>query len=174
MAVPQTKDELLGAINKSYGKLRAELDRVPPDKCLDRSLEGHAAGTMMSVHDLVAYLVGWNVLVLKWYRGREAGIDIDFPETGYHWNELGRLAQKFYGDYSGLPFPMLLQRLDEAKSEIAALIGHHDNASLYQTPWYGKWPLGRMIQFNTSSPYDNACKRLRAWRKAAEPARCND
>ncbi len=174
MAVPQTKAELLGAIDKSYRTLRAELDRVPSDKCLDRSLEGHAAGTMMSVRDLVAYLVGWNELVLKWCHGREAGVDVDFPETGYRWNELGRLAQKFYGDYAGLPFPALLERLDEAKSEIMALIARHNDASLYQMPWYGKWPLGRMIQLNTSSPYDNAFRRLRAWRRDAEPARRND
>ncbi len=167
MAVPHSKDELLGAIEASYRKLRAELDRVPPDRVLERSLDGHAAGTMMSVHDLVAYLVGWNELVLKWCRGRAAGVDVDFPETGYGWNELGRLAQKFYADYAGLPFPALLQRLDDAKSRIVALILAVDDAALYQTPWYGKWPLGRMIQFNTSSPYDNARRRLRAWQREA-------
>ncbi|WP_341476959.1 ClbS/DfsB family four-helix bundle protein [Sphingomonas oleivorans] len=32
--------------------------------------------------------------------------------------------------------------------------------------WYGKWTMERMIQFNTSSPYDNAGGRLRKWKKA--------
>ncbi|HGU7194519.1 TPA: ClbS/DfsB family four-helix bundle protein, partial [Yersinia enterocolitica] len=30
---------------------------------------------------------------------------------------------------------------------------------------YGKWTMGRMISFNTSSPYSNACSRLRKWAK---------
>ncbi len=167
MAVPRTKDELLGAIETSYRKLRAELDSIPAERVLEPSLDGHAAGTMISVHDLVAYLVGWNELVLKWCEGHAAGVEVDFPETGYGWNELGRLAQKFYADHAGLPFPELLARLDAAKSRIVAVILAEDDASLYQTPWYGKWPLGRMIQFNTSSPYDNARRRLRAFQRDA-------
>lgn len=52
--------------------------------------------------NLVAYLVGWNELVLKWLERDAAGLPIDFPETGYKWNELGRLAGRFYQDYEGL------------------------------------------------------------------------
>ena len=41
------------------------------------------------------------------------------------------------------------------------------DASLYGEAWYGKYPLGRMIQLNTSSPYANARARLRKWKKAS-------
>ncbi|WP_331709366.1 ClbS/DfsB family four-helix bundle protein [Microbacterium sp. TNHR37B] len=34
---------------------------------------------------------------------------------------------------------------------------------LYGAPWYRTWTMGRMISFNTSSPYANARGRLRAW-----------
>ncbi|MFE3838233.1 ClbS/DfsB family four-helix bundle protein [Pseudogemmobacter sonorensis] len=30
-------------------------------------------------------------------------------------------------------------------------------------PWYGKWTKGRMIQFNSTSPYANARGRIRKW-----------
>ena len=57
---------------------------------------------MMSIHNLVSYLVGWSSLVLKWNRKSEDKEPIDFPETGYKWNELGRLAQKFqFSLYTG-------------------------------------------------------------------------
>ena len=166
MAVPQDKSELLAAIDKTYTALARDLGAIPPERTGDKTLEGHAKGTMMSVRDLVAYLLGWNLLVLKWLARDRAQQPIDFPESGYKWNELGRVAQKFYADHETLSFPDLLVALDKAKSEIVAAIEAEDNASLYGRAWYEKWTLGRMIQFNTASPYANARGRLSKWRKA--------
>lgn len=66
MTVPTSKAELLAAIDLTFTRLLADLAKVPPARALDTTLEGHAAGTMMSPSDLVAYLIGWNELVLKW------------------------------------------------------------------------------------------------------------
>ncbi|MCJ8053283.1 ClbS/DfsB family four-helix bundle protein [Shinella curvata] len=166
MAVPQNKDELLAAIALESGKLLKALDDVAPDRVQMRTMEGHAKGTLMSPCDLVAYLTGWNELVLKWLERDAAGEPIDFPETGFQWNELGKLAQKFYRDYADVPYPALVARLEAAKGRIVEAIGRHDDAALYGRPWYGKWTMGRMIQFNTSSPYANARGRLRKWLKS--------
>ncbi|MFB2533531.1 ClbS/DfsB family four-helix bundle protein [Paracoccus sp. p3-h83] len=168
MAVPQNKDELLKAINVNFDKLLRELADIPDAKVRSRSLEGHAKGTMMSVADLVAYLVGWNELVLKWLDRAAAGEPVDFPETGFKWNELGLLAQKFYRDYEAVPYPQLVERLEAAKDRIVSLIDARSNDELYGRPWYEKWTMGRMIQFNTSSPYDNARGRLRKWKKESQ------
>ena len=165
MAVPASKGELLQAIEREYGKLKRELGQIPLARWREKTMEGHAAGTSMSVHDLVAYLVGWNELVLKWHARKAAGEPVDFPETGYKWNELGRLAQKFYRDYETLGDEELLAKLDTVKARIVSLIEQADDEALYGRPWYEKWTAGRMIQFNTSSPYANACGRLRKWRK---------
>src|SRR5690606_18249190 len=100
MPVPQNKTELLFAIEQNYARLAADLARVPPGLANEKTLVGHAKDTTMSVHDLVAYLVGWNELVLKWHAAMRAGVPVDFPETGYKWNDLGRLAEKFYADYA--------------------------------------------------------------------------
>lgn len=164
MAVPQTKDELLDAIETSFGRLMADLEQVPIDRVEERSMEGQVKGRPMSVRDLVCYLLGWNELVLKWME-RDAGQPIDYPDRGYKGNELGRLALKFYGDYESVTYPDLLDRLRLAKGRIVDFITARDNAELYGRPWYEKWTMGRMIQFNTSSPYANARGRLRRWRK---------
>ena len=66
MGVPQTKSELLLAIDKNYNKLSGYLELIPPDLASDKSMEGHAKDTVMSVCNLVAYLLGWNKLVIKW------------------------------------------------------------------------------------------------------------
>ncbi|MCR6498981.1 ClbS/DfsB family four-helix bundle protein [Shinella sp. CPCC 101442] len=166
MAVPQTKDELLAAIALEFGKLRKTLDDVEPDLVHARTMDGHAKGTLMSPSDLVAYLTGWNELVLKWLDRDAAGQPVDFPETGFKWNELGKLAGKFYRDYADIPYPELVARLETAKGQIVEAIGRQDDAVLYGRPWYEQWTMGRMIQFNTSSPYANARGRLRKWLKS--------
>ncbi|WP_378951122.1 ClbS/DfsB family four-helix bundle protein [Mesorhizobium sp. ANAO-SY3R2] len=166
MAVPQSKSELLEAISVGYDRLARELATVPVEFAGEATLDGHVNGAVMSVRDLVSYLIGWNELVLKWHARAAAGEAIDFPETGFKWNELGRLARKFYGDYQPLSFPELLQRFGDAKARIVALVEGYTEAELYGRPWYRQYTMGRMIQFNTSSPYANARGRLRKWKKA--------
>lgn len=170
MAMPQGRQELLHAIRTTYQKLSDDLARVPPERAREAVLEGHAQGTQISVADLVAYLIGWNLLVLKWCDGKTKGLPVDFPETGYKWNELGRLAQKFYADQAGVAYADLLRQLADVHARVVALVERETDASLYGVSWYGKYTQGRMIQFNTSSPYANARGRLRKWKKANDIA----
>lgn len=165
MAVPQTKAELLLAIDKNYNKLSSYLELIPPESASEKSMEGHAKNTVMSVCNLVAYLLGWHKLVIKWINFDEEGKSVDFPETGYKWNQLGLFAQKFYCDYSDLDLRSLRNQLRDAKNEIVASINKLSDDDLYVKAWYGKWTMGRMISFNTSSPYTNACGWLRKWAK---------
>ncbi|RMH88615.1 DfsB family protein [Lysobacter pythonis] len=166
MAVPQNRRELLDAITSTYRKLAGELAGIPAGHARQATMEGHARGTSMSVADLVAYLIGWNLLVLKWCDAKARGLPVDFPETGYRWNELGRLARKFYADHAGQDYPALLRQFADVHARILALVESETDASLYGAPWYEKYPQGRMIQLNTSSPYANARARLRKWKKA--------
>jgi hypothetical protein len=165
MAIPKDKDELLKAIVDNYKKLTAELANIPIDLTEKKELEGHSKNTLMSINNLVAYLVGWGQLVLKWNNKKSKGHEIDFPETGFKWNELGLLAQKFYKDYEKDDFKTLNEKLDKTTSEILRLIESKTNVELYEMPWYEKWTLGKMIQLNTSSPFKNAKDRIRKWKK---------
>ena len=166
MAVPENAEQLHKAIESGFVKLVRELETVPADLAGIRELDGHAAGTVMSVNDLLAYLIGWGELVLKWVQARRAGADPDFPETGYKWNALGALAQKFYSDYAMLSYQERMERLETVKTQILGVVDEEAGKGLYEPGWYGKWSLGRMIQFNTSSPYANARGRLRKWKKS--------
>lgn len=122
MAVPSTKAALLAAVSLNFDRLMTDLARVPPDLARDPSLEGHAVGTFMSPADLVAYLIGWNELVLKWLERDDRGEPVDFPETGFWWNQLGLLAQKFYAEHQSLDWPALLSRLTGARARLAETI----------------------------------------------------
>lgn len=165
MAVPTSKAELLAAIKTNFDRLIADLSRVPPDRVRERSLDGHAAGSTMSPADLVSYLIGWNELVLKWLALDDNGARVEFPESGFKWNQLGLLAQKFYRDYEALDYPQLLERLQAAKDRLVETISARSDTELYGAAWHGKWSKGRMIQFNSSSPYANARGRIRKWLK---------
>ncbi len=166
MAIPTSKTELLAAIAARFGKLDAALDAVPAETADEKSMEGHAKGTMMSANNLVSYLIGWNELVLKWLDEDDRGQVVEFPEVGYQWNELGALAQKFYSDYSDQSFGENRKRLTAVKEGLVAEISKRTDEELYGSPWHGKWTKGRMIQFNSSSPYENARGRLRKWLKS--------
>lgn len=165
MAVPANKEELQNAIKINYEKLKKELASIPVELTTTANLEGHVKDSKMSINNLVSYLVGWGELVLKWNIKKDNNEIVDFPETGFKWNELGKLAQKFYTDYENDDFQTLCNKLDNTVSKILSLIEQKSNAELYETEWYTKWPLGRMIQFNTSSPYTNAKGRIRKWKK---------
>lgn len=168
MTIPKDKDELLKAIVDNYKKLTTELSNIPIDLTEKKELDGHSKNTLMSVNNLVAYLVGWGQLVLKWNDKKSKGLDVDFPETGFKWNELGQLAQKFYKDYENDNFKILNAKLDKTTNEILKLIESKTNKDLYETVWYDKWTLGKMIQLNTSSPFRNAKDRIRKWKKVKQ------
>ncbi len=168
MAIPQNKAELAKAIRDSYRKLTTELKTIPSDKASVKELDGHAKNTTMSINDLIAYLIGWGQLVLKWNYKKDNGQVVDFPETGFKWNELGLLAQQFYKDHQNANLEQLLGELDQTVTQLLALVAIKTNEELYHVPWHEKWTLGRMIQFNTSSPYKNARGRVSKWKKVKQ------
>ena len=165
MAIPSDKEELIIAIESNYKKLKTEIDWVPEELSDAKTLAGHSKGSVMSIKNLISYLIGWGELVLKWNSKKELNETIDFPETGFKWNELGKLAQKFYQDHENEDFCELKLKLDSTVEKILVLINSKSNDQLYGISWYEKYTLGRMIQLNTSSPYANARLRLRKWKK---------
>lgn len=166
MAVPDNRQALLDAMRSTYDKLARDLARVPAGRAREATLEGHAAGTRMSVADLVAYLIGWQQRVLSWCEDRARGLPGDFPAPGYRWNELGRLARQFYADRAGQDYAALRRQLEQGHARLVALVEQGSDASLYGAPWYERYTQGRMIQLNTAAPYANARARLRRWLKA--------
>ena len=75
------------------------------------------------------------------------------------------MAQKFYADYSNLSFQNLLNEHKKVNNDILNLIDSLSNDTLYQVNWYNQYALGRMIQFNTSSPNQNVRKKIRKFKK---------
>ena len=165
-SIPQNKDELINAITLTSKKLSDEYRSIPDELSRTFGIEGNVKGTEISVCDTLAYLIGWGKLVLKWYSLQSQGRHVDFPETGYKWNQLGLLAQSFQQEYRGWDFGNLQSEFTSTTQEILLLVGGLDDHALYGVSWYDKWTLGRMIQLNTSSPMKNVRIKVRRFKKA--------
>ncbi len=107
-SVPESKDELLTAINSIFPKLMDDYLSVPASMARKCEIEGNVKGTQISVCDTVAYLIGWGNLVLKWHSLKSQGLPVDFPDTGYKWNQLGSLAVSFHDQYRDWVIPPFL------------------------------------------------------------------
>jgi hypothetical protein len=163
VSIPKNKIELIHAIITEYEKLRAELETIPDNLAHKNTLEKGG-----SVCDVVAYQIGWGTLLLGWHSvGKKGDIPV-LPAQGYKWNQLGSLAQKFYADYSNKSFKQLLSLFDETVRNILKMVHEQSEVQLYEIgvyAWTAKWPLGRWINVNTSSPYKSARAKIRAWKK---------
>lgn len=164
-SIPKSKDELESAIEAIFVKLMADYRSIPDCHSRTIGVEGNIKGTRISVCDTVAYLIGWGRLVLKWYELFESGKKINFPEKGYKWNQLGLLAQHFHNEYADWGYSDLLEELEKTVNKLLELISRLDDEALYGSLWYEGYTLGRMIQFNTSSPMKNMRTKVRSFKR---------
>jgi len=163
--ISTSKEELHEAIIEIFKKLMVDYDSIPEEWTKKTGVEGNIKGTEITVSDTVAYLVGWGTLVLKWQKRSENNEEVDFPETGYKWSELGLLAQHFHLQYDNVPYRELLKEFENTIAKILQLISRLDNHTLYGEPWYEHYTLGRMIQLNTSAPMKNMRTKVRRFKK---------
>lgn len=164
-SVPQNKAELLHAITIAANSLSDDYRAIPDERSRILAIEGNVKGTTISVCDTLAYLIGWQKLVLKWHLLTSLGKPVDFPETGYKWNQLGLLAQHFHKEHKDWHYLDLQSEFVTTTEHILALVSSLDDHALYGAPWYNKWTLGRMIQFNTSSPMKNVRAKVRRFKR---------
>jgi hypothetical protein len=171
-SISTNRDELISAIELTYQKVRKELNTIPPELTDEVSMEGQIKNTLMSAKNLLSYLVGWGELILKWDRVYTTENRIpDLPETGFTMNDWGGLAQKFYKDYESDTYESLLKQFEDVVEKILSMLKEKDNSEVYGVDWYVTkssskgYTFGRMVQLNTSSPYKNAYRRIRRWKK---------
>ncbi|MGR6873658.1 ClbS/DfsB family four-helix bundle protein [Pseudomonas sp. HK3] len=165
-SIPQNKQELEQAIELSFDKTLADYLSIPNELSREIGVEGNIKGAEVSVCDTLAYLIGWGRLVLKWHRLTQAGQPVDFPEKGYAWNELGLLAQSFHTEYSKWHYADLITEFKSTINDILLLVHSLSDHDLYHVTWYEKYTLGRMMQFNTSSPMKNIRTKVRKFKKS--------
>ena len=99
---------------------------------------------------------------------KESKKPLQLPHKDYKWNELGKLAERFYQDYAAYNFEEQTNMLNSRVEQLLFLIDSKTNKELYKEVFYDKWTLGRLIQLNSASPYKNTRGRIRKWKRAKE------
>ena len=165
MPVPNNKLELERDIQLALDKILSDYSGIPVEFTRKVGIEGNVKNTEISVSDTLAYLIGWGKLVLKWYKLKESGKPVDFPDTDYKWNEIGKLAQKFHHEYKDWQYNDLLKEFEKTTTDILKLVSSLDNHQFYGISWYEKYTLGKMIQLNTSSLMKNMRRKVRKFKK---------
>ncbi|MBU2892858.1 ClbS/DfsB family four-helix bundle protein [Colwellia sp. D2M02] len=164
-SVPKNKAELQKSISVAFQKILADYATIPSKVSREIGVIGNVKGTEISVSDTISYLIGWGKLVLKWYDLKSKNQPVDFPETGYKWSELGKLAQHFHSEYHDWSYDNLIKEFTATTDRILVLVESLDNQKLYGEAWFEKYTLGKMIQFNTSSPMANMRGKVRKFKK---------
>ncbi|WP_404319458.1 ClbS/DfsB family four-helix bundle protein [Malaciobacter canalis] len=165
MAIPQNKLELIKEINNSFLKLHNDYGTLTKEQVLIEEIEGNIKNTKISVKDTLSYLIGWLELVNIWIDNKDEIVTLTLPHQNYKWNELGLLAKSFYKKFENEDFISLLKKHKELNKSILEKLAHLTNEELYEKTWYKNYPLGRMIQFNTSSPNKNVRTKIKRFIK---------
>ena len=156
-------------IQKEYEKLRDAISRVPVDTRMQKIMD--STGGMVSIADIVAYQIGWGLLLIGWY---EAGLNGKMPEMpgeGFlTWDYTG-LARHFYSKYQYDSSLEQYRIFHEVVQQIIVIVEHEyrtgnlDKTGVWQwcTLASGKeWPLSKWITVNTSAPYKRATALVRS------------
>lgn len=164
-SISQNKQELTLAIQTAFDKLLVDYLEIPSSLSRKASVQGNIKNTEISVCDTLAYLIGWGKLVLKWHERKSKNLLVDFPDTGFQWNELGQLASHFHLHYQDCSYEELIFEFQSTTQDIVQLIDTLSDDELYSPNWYKKYSLGRMIQFNTSSPMKSTRTKIRKFKR---------
>lgn len=161
MSRPQTKPELLDAMEKEHSRLMTSVDAVPVG---ERALPG--ACEEWSVKDILAHLDAWHRMFLTWHELGSHGGKPDMPATGYGWGETPELNHAIWEEARTDRWDDVVKRLDTSFDEVRAVIEAYPPDELFEKKrhaWTGSTSVGSYATSATSAHYVWATKLIRAF-----------
>ena len=159
---------LSNEIKNNYNKLIEEVLEIPLVQRRIRCLEG--TGGKVSISDIIAYQIGWGILLINWYQSGIHNKKIQMPGEGFYTWDYKGLAKHFYEKFSYdkaeqqlIHFHDIVNKiLDITEKEYAT--GNLNTLGVWDwcTLASGKqWPLSKWIKINTIAPYKRALSLIR-------------
>ncbi|QQE10792.1 ClbS/DfsB family four-helix bundle protein [Planctomycetota bacterium] len=168
MPLAESKVELLVELAKAYGLLDGEFEGMREKDARRKGIEWKE-GTMVSCCDVVAYQIGWGELLLSWEESEMRGEEVCMPCEGFKWNELGKLAEKFYKQKKGKSLKVLRKEWEAVYSKVRAWIESLDEEEVFEVgmrEWTGeKWVMAKWVQVNTIGPWKSARTKVRKFKR---------
>jgi hypothetical protein len=157
------QSSLSKAIQKEYNKLVQILAKIPAHSRVIKIV--FTPTGYLSATDIIAYQIGWGVLLIEWYTTGLEGKRPVMPGAGFSkWNYKG-LAQHFYAHYTYKSAFEQEHMFFTVVSTIIYIVEKEYKADRLEAlgvwPWCtlasGKqWPLSKWVTVNTLSPYKKA------------------
>ncbi|MBA4370877.1 MAG: hypothetical protein C0418_04785, partial [Coriobacteriaceae bacterium] len=128
----QSKTDLLASATRE----RAAFERLVAPLTPAQLARGGILGEW-SVRDVIAHLVEWEQMVLRWLAAGERGETPAVPAPGFKWSQLPALNAQIRAAWAPLPGDEVLARAAASYAETIATIERLADDDLF-TP--GRWP----------------------------------
>jgi hypothetical protein len=160
MPRPNSKAQLLAAMQKEHGKLTDLLATLAPETTnkTSESIEN------WSIKDVLSHVTAWEQMVLSWYRAGLRGEMPQLPAPGFNWRQIPALNQQIYEQTRLKPYDEVRREFDESYAEIFSTVEGIDNEDLFipeRYAWTNKNTMGTYFVSATSSHYVWAKKEIR-------------
>jgi hypothetical protein len=120
-----------------------------------------------SVKDILAHLVEWQQMNIRWYEAGLRGETPELPAPGVSWREIPRLNAMIYRKHRRRSLRSILDDYRTSHQQIVAMVTPLQDRDLV-TPgrfaWTGpSWTLSDYVRANTAAHYLWARTRIRRW-----------
>ncbi|WP_277063171.1 ClbS/DfsB family four-helix bundle protein [Schaalia cardiffensis] len=175
MARPTSKEDLIAASARGYGKLKEfaasmtedELE-APFDFSADKGKTEAHWSRDKNLRDVLTHLHEWHRLLLDWVGANIAGERRPFVPEPYTWRTYGDMNVALWRRHQETSLEEAEKLLAESHNAVMALVEGFSDEDLFHKgrfDWTGTTTLGSYFVSATSSHYDWALKKLRAHRR---------
>ena len=122
--LPDTKNELVELIDRSWGELARLVDSIPPDKLARPGPERWA------VKDHLAHLAGWERMTVAAIKGESEEAAVGVDKWVGEWDE-ERFNHLLYEKWAGKSGEESRAYLEQSHRELMELVGRMDDATIH-------------------------------------------
>jgi hypothetical protein len=151
MPRPTTKTALLKAIEEERNALEQLLAELSPEQMVQPGIVGE-----WSVKDVLAHLLEWQQMVLRWHSAGLKGKVPVTPSEEFNWTQLPQLNQQIYEKYHDRPLNEVQKEFNASFKKTLKTIQGLSDEELFtrgRYAWTRNNSLGAYFISNTSSHY---------------------
>ena len=161
-----TKKQLLEDIETEGKALEQLLSGLSPEQMIQPGIVGE-----WSVKDVLAHLLEWQCMVLKWHAAGLQGKVIPIPAEGLNWAQIPLLNQRIYETYRDTPLADIQKEFKSLHKQTLSTIQSLSDKELFtrgRYAWTKNNTLGTYFVSCTSSHYNWARTNIKRGMKAGK------
>ena len=177
LARPATKLDLLENASGQFSKLNQLIDTMAKeeqtavfnfdDAFLEKQKEAHWRRDK-NLRDVLVHLYEWHQLLLVWVENNQNGKSKPFLPEAYNWKTYGQMNVEFWKSHQSTSYEDSRKMLFDSHEKVIGMIDTFSSDELFAKKhfnWTGTSTLGAYCVSATSSHYDWAMKKIKAYIK---------